>query len=101
MPNEERRHDLLALATLLKTLNGTLAQIPAVLGRPAQVGHAGEPIASAIFDIDLHPNAAFKDHDGYFNTRSPLSGRSVNVNWGLLQEGGMVSQHPRYSTISS
>jgi hypothetical protein len=89
MPNDSRREDLFTLARLLRTLNTTLAEIGSVLGRPAQVGHAGEFIASIIFDIDLHPSASNKDHDGYFGSRSPLAGRSVNVKWGTRQDGLM------------
>lgn len=89
MREQKRLNGLHELATLTRTLNSTLAEISAVIGRPAQLGHAGEFIASVIFDIDLHVSASFKHHDGFFNVRSPLAGRSVNVKWVTVHEGYM------------
>ncbi|MDQ6834281.1 MAG: hypothetical protein M3008_12860, partial [Chloroflexota bacterium] len=55
-------------------------KIANLVGRPAQIGHVGEYIASAIFDIKLEASATAKGIDGYFMTGS-LAGRSVNVKW--------------------
>jgi hypothetical protein len=66
-----------------------MARIASHIGRPANVGHVGEYIASAIFDIELNTSASAKGHDGYFRAPSPLTGRSLNIKWGTLFEGGM------------
>jgi len=89
MPDTTRLDALHELAHRIRTLNDALVEIAAVLRKPAQVGHAGEFIASIIFDIDLHGSAAHKDHDGHFNARSPLAGKTVNIKWGTRDEGGM------------
>src|SRR4051794_10887323 len=46
---------LARLADLLREKNAIDREIAAVLGRPALQGHAGEYIAAAVFDIELHP----------------------------------------------
>lgn len=58
----------------------------AVIGRPAQIGHLGEYIASHIFDIQLEESAVSKSLDGYFKSGS-VNGRSVNIKWYAKQEG--------------
>ena len=87
MPDPARLSDLRDLAEFIREMNAAGAKIAALLGRPATVGHAGEYIASVIFDIDLHQSAATKGHDGYFNATSPLAGRSVNVKWATATDG--------------
>jgi hypothetical protein len=49
-------------------------------------GHAGEWIASRIFDIELEASATTKAIDGRF-TIGALAGKSVNVKWYLRREG--------------
>lgn len=73
------------LSDLLKLRNDIDNQIAAVIDRPASIGHLGEYIASAIFDIELATSAVTKGHDGYFRT-GPLAGRTINVKWyGMLE----------------
>ncbi len=73
-------HDLPRLAELLKEKHVIDEKIAQVVGRPAQIGHVGEYIASAIFDIVLERSAVAKGIDGRFVT-GLLAGRSVNVKW--------------------
>jgi hypothetical protein len=72
--------DLTRLAELLKEKHIIDEKIANLVGRPAQIGHVGEYIASAIFDITLERSAVAKAIDGHFAT-GPLVGRSVNVKW--------------------
>ena len=44
-------------ADLIREKNRVDAKIANMIGRPAQVGHAGEFIAAALFDIQLHQSA--------------------------------------------
>jgi hypothetical protein len=78
--------DLTLLANLIKEKNAVDNRIAAIIGRPAQVGHAGECIASAIFDIKLHGSASHQGSDGEF-ANGPLAGKTVNVKWYLKREG--------------
>ena len=86
--------DLVRLAALLQEKHLIDAQIAAVIGRPAQIGHTGEYIASAIFDIALEHSAVTKGRDGYFAT-GPLAGRSVNIKWYAKREG-LLDITPKY-----
>ncbi|GHO49634.1 hypothetical protein [Ktedonospora formicarum] len=72
--------DLAKLALLIKEKNIVDNQIASIIGRPAQVGHAGEYIASAIFGIRLHASATQKGSDGHF-VSSSLAGHTVNIKW--------------------
>lgn len=72
--------DLTRLAELLQEKHLIDEQIANLVGRPAQIGHVGEYIASAIFDIRLEGSATAKAIDGHFTT-GPLAGRSVNIKW--------------------
>jgi hypothetical protein len=74
------RDDLVRLAELIRRRNAIDAEIGAVIGRPALIGHAGEYIAAGIFGIDLHESAVHAGSDGHFRD-GPLAGRSVNVKW--------------------
>jgi hypothetical protein len=74
------------LAELLATRNGISKQITAVTGRPAQIGHLGEFIASRLFDLALEASAINKGFDGRFRS-GPLAGKTVNVKWYGKQEG--------------
>ena len=73
------------LAVLLDQLNEVGEKISAVIGRPAIIGHAGEFIASKVFDLTLENSASAKAIDGHFNS-GPLQGRSINVKWYGKQE---------------
>ncbi len=74
------------LASLITQRNEIDAEIAAIIGRPAHVGHIGEYVAAAIFAIDLHSSAVTKAHDGYFRDGS-LAGRSVNIKYGTRRDG--------------
>ena len=77
--------NLVHLAELLHEKHQIDVQIAALVGRPAQIGHVGEYIASAIFGIVLEHSAVAKGIDGHFASGS-LAGRSVNIKWyGKLQ----------------
>ena len=85
---DNRRTDQLAqLAHLIHEHNVVMARISSLIGRPALVGHVGEFIASAVFEIELHPSASAKGHDGYFRAPSPLADRSVNIKWYTAFQG--------------
>ncbi|HVB64345.1 MAG TPA: hypothetical protein VNE17_06410, partial [Nitrolancea sp.] len=71
---------LTLLADMLKQRQLIDHQITTLINRPAQVGHVGEFIAAAIFDIELEMAANNKAYDGRFKSGS-LSGASVNVKW--------------------
>jgi len=72
--------DLIRLAELIRTKSAIETAISTIIQRPALIGHAGEFIASIIFDIELHASASFKASDGRFRS-GPLAGRTVNVKW--------------------
>lgn len=73
------------LADMLRERNVIDARIGRLINRPMTAGHAGEWLASRIFDIELEPSAVAKAIDGRFRT-GPLAGRSVNVKWYLKRE---------------
>lgn len=77
--------ELEQLAQLLRERNAIDARIGQLINRPMTAGHAGEWIASRIFDIALEPTAVAKAIDGRFRS-GPLAGRSVNVKWYLKRE---------------
>jgi hypothetical protein len=89
MDANERTDRLTQLAHLIREHNAAMARISSLIGRPALVGHVGEYIAGAIFDIELNPSASAKGHDGFFRSPPSLAGRSVNIKWGTVFEGGM------------
>lgn len=72
--------ELSRLANLIEQRNQIAGNITALIGRPAQLGHIGEYIASRVFDITLQESASAKAIDGYF-TNGPLACCSVNVKW--------------------
>jgi hypothetical protein len=80
-----RNGELEQLAELLRHRNRVDAAIGRLLNRPMTAGHAGEWIASRIFDIQLEPTAVTKAIDGRFRT-GPLTGRTVNVKWYLKHQ---------------
>lgn len=52
------------LAALIGTKNAADAAIAELIGRPCQIGHAGERIAAQVFDIELHPSATVETYGG-------------------------------------
>jgi hypothetical protein len=89
------------LAALLRQYNEIGSQIAQLIGRPAQLGHVGEYIAAAIFDIRLEQSATNKAIDGHFTT-GPLVGYSVNVKWYPKQENLLavsVGLYPDYYLV--
>ena len=78
--------DLVRLAELIRARNAVARDIATLIGRPAQLGHIGEHIASRIFGIALEGSASRKSVDGRF-ADGPLVNRSVNVKWYAKQEG--------------
>lgn len=77
--------ELVHLAGLIEQRNEIAGKITALIGRPAQIGHIGEYIASKIFDITLQESAATRAIDGYFSS-GQLANCSVNVKWYGKQE---------------
>tara|TARA_B100000315_G_scaffold252108_1_gene288183 strand:+ start:520 stop:1101 length:582 start_codon:yes stop_codon:yes gene_type:complete len=72
------KFELEILADLIRVRNSTELAITRIIGRPAQIGHIGEYIASKIFDIELESSAVNPGSDGTFRSR-PLKGKSVNI----------------------
>jgi hypothetical protein len=77
---------LIQLAELIEKRNLLEQEITAIIGRPADIGHIGEYVASKIFNIALEQSASYKAIDGRFSD-GILEGRSVNIKWYALQEG--------------
>jgi len=61
-------------------MNSIGEKISEITQRPATIGHTGEYIAAAIFDIELEEAANAKGIDGHFRSGT-LAGRSVNAKW--------------------
>jgi hypothetical protein len=80
------RTELSELAALLHERNFLDARIGRLINRPMTAGHAGEWIASRIFDIELEQSAVTKAIDGRFRSGA-LAGKTVNVKWYLKREG--------------
>ncbi len=78
--------ELEALAHLIKQRNTIARKIADLTGRPAQIGHLGEFIASKIFNITLMQSASEKSIDGHFND-GILQKRSVNIKWYSKHDG--------------
>lgn len=78
--------ELKRLADLIQARTAIDDSIAALLGRPAERGHAGEYIAAAVFGIRLEQSASCKGSDGVF-VAGPLAERSVNVKWYGKHEG--------------
>ena len=78
--------NLAELASLLRDRNSIDERIGRLINRPMTAGHAGEWIASHIFDIELEPSAVAKAIDGHFRS-GRLAGKTVNVKWYLKREG--------------
>ncbi len=78
--------DLARLADLIRERNILEREITALVGRPAQIGHLGEYIASRIFPIVLEESASQRGVDGRFSA-GRLTGRTVNIKWYSLRGG--------------
>ena len=74
------------LADLIRARNAVARQITTITGRPASLGHLGEYIAGAVFDVALEASASNRGHDGQFRS-GPLQGQTVNVKWYSRQQG--------------
>jgi hypothetical protein len=77
---------LMQLAELIKRRNQISTEITKLIGRPAQIGHLGEYIASRILHVKLELSAVNKGFDGRF-LEGPLSGKTVDVKWYAKKEG--------------
>jgi hypothetical protein len=86
---------LAALAEFIRQKNAVDSRIAQIIGRPAQLGHAGEYIAAEIFNIALEQSASRKSIDGRFRA-GPFAGCTVNIKWYTLCEGvlDMVPHDP-------
>ncbi len=73
-----RHTDIEQLAELVRARNANEVAISRIIGRPAQIGHIGEYIASKIFGIELEDSAVHPGSDGRF-IDGPLAGKSVNI----------------------
>ena len=95
--------ELVELAGLLGRRNRIREAITRIIGRPADPGHLGEFVASAIFNIELAPEANAKGIDGWFR-HGRLKGRSVNikyysVNQHLLDIGRDEEHRPEFYLV--
>jgi hypothetical protein len=80
--------DLTRLSDLIRRRNILEREITDLVGRPAQIDHLGEYIASRIFPIVLEESASQRGVDGRFSA-GPLTGRTVNIKWYPLREWGL------------
>ena len=74
------------LSNLIRQRNENEVKIARIIGRPAQIGHVGEYLASAIFNIALEESATTPGYDGRF-VEGPLAGKTVNVKTYGKREG--------------
>ena len=86
MKNPNNAAGLERLADLIRERNANEVAITGIVGRPAQLGHIGEYIASRIFDIELEQDAAHRGSDGQFRS-GQLAGKSVDVKFYPKREG--------------
>lgn len=77
--------DVEDLSKLIKHRIKIDSEIARIISRPAERSHAGEFIASRIFDIGLERSATNKGFDGYFRSGN-LAGKSVNIKWYGMNE---------------
>ena len=78
--------DIARLAKLIETKNAIDNDIGSIIGRPANIGHLGEYIATRIFGIELEASATHKGSDGGFRD-GPLGGQKINIKWYAKLEG--------------
>lgn len=86
VPLRASPHAIPELARLIRARNELEQAITAIVNRPASIGHLGEFVAAAVFDIALEHSAITKAIDGFFRS-GPLAGKSVNVKWYAGFEG--------------
>ena len=86
MTNPNDSADLQRLAHLIRERNANEVAITRIVGRPAQLGHIGEYIASRIFDIELEQDATHRGSDGHFRS-GQLARKSVDVKFYAKREG--------------
>lgn len=94
---------LVELSALVAQRNAISTRIAAIIGRPAQLGHLGEFLASVLFDIALESSANNKSFDGRFSS-GLLAGRTVDVKTYAKREGIIdlrVQDLPDYYLIIS
>ena len=72
--------ELPQLAKLIAEQNAVGRQISEIIGRSHSIGHAGEYVASRVFEIELHEASNAPGSDGRFRG-GPLDDASVNVKW--------------------
>ena len=77
---------LACLAELIHQRNANGDAIAKLIGRPAEIGHVGEYIASQVSKIRLEESASHKGFDGRF-CEGPLAGKTVNIKWYPKREG--------------
>jgi len=80
--------EIVELAQLIRKRNEIDEEISRRIGRPANIGHIGEFIAAAIFDIELFASATTKAADGVFQ-KGQLQGKTVNVKFYGKQESSL------------
>lgn len=91
------------LSLLIADRNRISTKITEIIGRPAQLGHIGEFIASELFDVSLEISANNKGFDGRFN-HGQLAGKTVDVKTYAKREGIIdlrTSDLPDYYLILS
>ena len=87
------QHNLEQLASLVRQRNAVESSIAELIGRPGQLGHVGEFLAAAVFDIELEQSASAPGSDGTFRSGT-LERRSVNVKW--YSGTGLLDITPAY-----
>ncbi len=78
--------DIEELADLIRQRNQVARETTRIIGRPAQIGHVGEYVASKVFNIRLEESATVKGIDGVFEEGS-LNGKTVNIKFYAKREG--------------
>jgi len=96
-------NDLTHLADLIRIRNFVNSSVSYIIGPPAETGHITEYLSSQIFDIDLHPIAAYAISDGTFRSSAVLNGKSVNVKYRSIaskrlniENSADLARHPDY-----
>jgi len=80
------KKNLEQLAEAIKRRNAAEREIAQIIGRPGQLGHVGEYVASHILGIDLAQSAVNKAIDGRF-AGGILKDRSVDIKFYATMEG--------------
>lgn len=77
------------LAMAIRNKNAVDESIARITGRPAQIGHTAEYIASTIFGVKLEQSSKTKSVNRRFTTGA-LRGKSVDIKWYTRMEGLLV-----------